>query len=281
MHEILVTGAGGFVGRRLVAALRARGDVVREFSTRDGDIARTPLDFPNVGRVYHLAARTFVPESWTAPGPFFDTNVLGTVNTLEFCLRQKASLVLLSSYVYGPPRYLPIDEDHPLEAFNPYALTKLMAEEAAAFYRDKRGVPVTIVRPFNLYGPSQGDLFLIPMLIRQALDPERADFEVADDGPRRDHFFVDDLIDILLACDQRPGGVYNAGSGASASIADLVRLINEIAGTDKPLRSRGERRPSEVMDVVADIRRAERELNWRPKVGLRDGLAATIKAMRA
>jgi len=280
-HEILVTGSSGFVGRHLVTALRARGDVVREFSTRDGDIATANLDFPEVRTVYHLAGRTFVPESWRAPRPFFETNLLGALNVLEFCRSREASLVLMSSYVYGKPRSLPIAEDHPLQAFNPYSLSKILAEETAAFYRDHRGVPVTIVRPFNLYGPGQADAFLIPMLIRQALDPRREYYEVADDGPRRDHVYISDLIDLLLVCARDRGGVYNAGSGISVSIRDLVAAINDILGIRKELRSRGERRPDEVMDVVADIRRAEQALAWKPKVDLKKGLTATIAALRS
>lgn len=279
--EVLVTGATGFVGRRLVERLRENGETVREFSTRDGDIAAAALDYPEVRRVYHLAARMFVPDSWREPRPFFSTNVNGTLNVLEFCRARQASLVLMSSYVYGKPQTLPISEDHPLKAFNPYALSKLMAEELAAFYRDTHRVPVTIVRPFNIYGPSQPDSFLIPMLIRQALDPARANYEVADAEPRRDYIFLDDLIDLALCAAERPGGVYNGGSGVSASIADVVALLNEILGIAKPLHSRGERRPDEVMDVVADTRRAQADLGWRPKFDLRQGLAATVSAARA
>ncbi len=281
LSEVLVTGASGFIGRRLVSRLRGQGEVVREFSESDGDIASAPLDFPEVRHVFHLAARTYVPDSWREPRPFFETNLLGLVNTLDFCVRQKASLVLLSSYVYGHPRALPIAEDHPLEAYNPYSLTKILAEQTAAFYRDKHGVAVTIVRPFNLYGPGQADHFLVPMLIRQALDPARDCYEVEDDGPRRDQLFVDDLIDLVLACRNRPGGVYNAGSGHSVSFGYLAALISEAAGVEKPVRSRGRRRPEEVMDVVADIRRAQTELDWQPRVSLKDGLAATVASLRA
>src|SRR5207249_3312941 len=119
------------------------------------------------------------------------------------------------------------------------------------------------------------------MLIRQALDPARACYEVADDRPRRDHLFVDDLIELAIACRRCPGEIYNAGSGISVGIADLVAEINLAAGVSKPLRSRGEGRPEEVLDVVADIRRAAAELNWRPRVSLREGIAATVASFRA
>lgn len=281
LSEILVTGASGFVGGRLVVALRAQGHTVREFSLEDGDITRAEFSFPGVRHVYHLAARTFVPDSWRAPLLFFETNVLGVANVLEFCRRQQASLTLVSSYVYGQPRWLPISEDHPVEAFNPYALTKLLAEEIACFYRDKYTVPLTIVRPFNLYGPGQASHFLVPLLVQQALDPTTEYIEVDDERPRRDLLFIDDLIALLVACLEAQPGIYNAGSGRSVGIVELVDAINAVIGQNKPLRSRGERRPEEVLDVVADIRRAREILQWNPRVSLDEGLARTIQAAKS
>src|SRR5450432_2093010 len=126
--RILVTGGGGFVGRHLVSALKSEGfDVVRH-RLRDGDLARCSLPYEGVSHICHLAARTFVPDSWRSPRDFYDTNLMGTLNVLEFCRRQKAILILMSSYLYGQPKYLPIDENHPLQALNPYAHSKLLAE---------------------------------------------------------------------------------------------------------------------------------------------------------
>jgi nucleoside-diphosphate-sugar epimerase len=133
-------------------------------------------------------------------------------------------------------------------------------------------VRVAVVRPFNLYGPGQDERFLIPTLVRQVLDPESAEVRVADRRPRRDHLHVDDLVALLVATlDERACGVYNAGSGRSASIEELVALINRAAGRNKPLISEDRSRPQEVMDVVADIRRAE-SLGWRPKIALEQGI---------
>jgi nucleoside-diphosphate-sugar epimerase len=278
---ILVTGAGGFVGQRLVAALRASGETVHALTRADGDLAHSTPSAVGIGCVYHLAARTFVPDSWRDPIPFCETNVLGTWNVLEFCRRAGARMVLVSSYVYGRPQSLPIAEDHPLQAFNPYSLTKILAERTAQFYRDSCGVALTIVRPFNLYGPGQSEAFLIPTLIRQALDPSQPCYDVADDRPRRDHLFIDDFVELLAACCSRPPGIYNAGSGVSSSIAELVDLLNALTGQTKPLRARGEHRPDDVLDVVADIRRAEAEIGWRPRISLREGLALTLKAARS
>src|SRR4051794_303823 len=141
--EILITGASGFVGSHLAPRLESLGYTVRRFSTRDGDIAHSTLPFEGISHVFHLAAKVFVPDSWSDPRPFYEVNVLGTANVLEFCRRQKASVTLMSSYVYGKPQRLPIAEDHPVDAFNPYCQTKILSEEIGRFYERNLGVPVT------------------------------------------------------------------------------------------------------------------------------------------
>src|ERR1035438_1527231 len=126
--EILVTGATGFLGRHLVEALEARGHGVRPHSSSQGDIAHCRLPIEGAHHVFHLAAKSFVPESWANPQGFYDVNVMGTVNVLEHCRRHRTPLTLISSYVYGHPRCLPVSEDHPLAAINPYAHTKILAD---------------------------------------------------------------------------------------------------------------------------------------------------------
>src|ERR1039458_4815735 len=113
-NETLVTGATGFLGRHLVAALESQGHAVRRHSSTDGDIADCPLPTEGVSHVFHLAGESYVPESWRNPQAFYRTNVMGTVNVLEHCRRNQAALTLISSYVYGEPQRLPIAEDHPL-----------------------------------------------------------------------------------------------------------------------------------------------------------------------
>ncbi len=277
---ILVTGASGFLGTHLVKALTERGETVVTHSWEDGDLARTGPAASEARHVYHLAARTYVPDSWAHPKDFYEANVLGTISVLDWCREHKASMTLISSYLYGVPERLPIDEDHPLSAFNPYGHSKLLAEQVARFYEKNFGVPVTVVRPFNLYGPGQHGDFLIPTLIRQALDPQTDVISVADDRPRRDYIYVGDLVALLLQSDGRSGGTYNAGSGYSTSVLELAGLIAEITGSGKPVISRNDQRPNEVLDTVAGISRAKRELGWAPEVSLREGLTRTVRAYR-
>jgi nucleoside-diphosphate-sugar epimerase len=273
-QRILVTGAGGFVGRRLVRALRDTGADV--FSP-----ARDTLDvvlgvFPDqyVDQVIHLAARTYVPESWADPSGFYRVNAQGTVNVLDFCRRIGARLVHVSAYCYGEPLMLPISESAPLRPNNPYALSKVAAEDACRFFSEHYGMALTILRPFNLYGPGQPSRFLIPRLVEQALDAQLTEIVVEDDSPRRDYVYVDDFVAAICAvcANSKSGSVYNVGSGESHSVAEIAKLICQIADVEKPVVSRGNRRPKEIMDVIADITAIRREMEWSPSVGLLQGL---------
>jgi nucleoside-diphosphate-sugar epimerase len=279
-HEILITGATGFVGRHLAPILEQKGYAVRGLSRKDGDLASMALDFPGVEHVFHLAGRTFVPESWTTPKPFYELNVIGTLNILEFCKRQRASITIVSSYVYGIPERLPIREDHVVKALNPYGQSKIMAEELAQFYRCHSGLPLSIVRPFNLYGSGQDSRFLIPTLIRQFLDPAVVEVQVADLRPRRDYLHVEDFVQMLVRIlETGRHGVFNAGFGTSVSVEEIARMVRIASGhTTKPLVSRNEERTHEVMDVVADITKAREELHWAPQISLEQGIGHMVRS---
>jgi len=279
--SVLVTGADGFIGAHLVRALRAAGHIVVTHTRRQGDITNCLLNFEGVGHVFHLAARTFVPESWSAPLGFYEVNLLGTVNVLEYCRASGASLTMVSSYVYGVPSRLPIAEDEPLCAFNPYSHTKILAEETGLYYQRQFGVPLTIVRPFNIYGPGQNRRFLIPTILNQAVDPRQTTIVVADLRPRRDYIFIADLIDLLVrTAFRREGGIFNAGSGSSWGVGEVIAMVNRLLPVPKPVHANGPMRPDEVIDVIADISRARHEFGWEPQVALLDGLLDTLAWIR-
>jgi nucleoside-diphosphate-sugar epimerase len=278
---VFVTGATGFVGAHLVQALRAQGRHVVTHSRADGDIARCPLRFDGVERVVHLAGRSFVPDSWQQPRDFYDVNLLGTANVLDACRRSNLPVVFVSSYVYGNPRSLPIAEDHPLQPLNPYSHSKILAEDAVRYYRSQFGVRATIVRPFNIYGPGQDERFLLPTIIRQGVDPAIDRITVRDLRPRRDFIHVRDLVALLIATLARvDDGVFNAGSGASFAVGEVVAEVNAALDRPKPVECTGDERREEVLDVVADISRAGRELGWTPRVAFRDGVRETVEWAR-
>ena len=278
-RRVLVTGASGFVGTHLIKALGAAGYWVEPHSSRSGDIASCGFDVADVGHVFHLAARTFVPESWKDPLSFYRVNVLGTVNVLEFCRAHNVSLTLMSSYVYGRPTCLPVSESESPRAFNPYSHTKIMAEEASRYYQERFQVPVTIIRPFNIYGPGQDGRFLIPKILAQAVDPALEAILVSDLRPRRDFIFVSDLIELLMrTVFRQEGGVFNAGSGTSLSVKEVVETVNGLLPAPKQVLSEESSRQEEVLDVVADISKAHQEFDWAPRTTLRDGLRETLES---
>ncbi len=274
MSSVLVTGASGFIGTHLVPRLRAEGHDVIEVCRTSGDVAEraTWERFPTADAVVHLAAKSCVPDSWTSPGDYLKTNLLGTAVALEYCRARGAHLVFPSSYLYGDAGHQPIAEDATLVARNPYALSKKLAEEACQFFADRSGVRVTILRPFNIYGPGQSGTFLVPTIATQLETGNEV--HVKDLEPRRDYVYVLDVVEAMVKAvvSERGFRVFNLGSGASYSVADLIQTMQDVWGTNLPVRSDWVRRQDEVMDTVADIRRAEQALGWKPGFTLRQGL---------
>ena len=278
--SILVIGADGFVGRRLVRFLQEQGHRVVPWTRQDGRLGALSGG-PAISHVVNVAGRTFVPASWQNPVPFYADNLMTTADALQVCRTTSAPLVHVSSYVYGVPRALPIREDHPLDAVNPYAHSKILAESVVDFHRQHMGVVATVIRPFNLYGPGQAPWFLIPTLVAQFLDDARAAIQVADLRPRRDYLHVDDLLELIAAALASPGGTFNAGSGVSLSVGELIERIAGVVGTAKDVDEIGPRRQNEVLDVVADISAARQELGWRPRIELSHGLRTVVTALES
>ena len=280
MTSALVTGASGFIGRHVVARLRTEGFDVIEANSRSGDIAdaATWRQFPAANFVVHLAGRSFVPDSWHAPDAFVRTNLLGTVGALEYARTHGSFVLFMSSYLYGRPERLPIPETAPIAAANPYALSKMLAEKSCRFYSDHFDVDVAVLRPFNVYGPGQADSFLIPTIVRQLA--AGGSISVKDLEPRRDYVYVGDVAEAVVRAQAAHTrfGVFNIGSGVSHSVAELIELVQGIAGTRLPVISSDERRRGEVLDTVADIAEAKRALGWSPRWSLHEGLAVTVEA---
>lgn len=282
MNKILVTGASGFIGRALVARLKSQSFDVVAICSADGDIANPKtlerLIQGDISHVFHLAGKTYVPDSWNNPAEFYQTNLLGTSNVLEFCKKRSIPITYVSAYVYGHPETLPIKESSPIRPSNPYALSKRLAEEACEFYYAVHNLPITVIRPFNVYGIGQGDNFLLPTIISQALASEV--ILVKDLLPKRDYVYLQDLLTALLATLKKKQGyhVYNVGSGYSLSVKEVIDIIQEVAGTRKEIICDKVARANELMDVVADISKAANELGWQPEYSFRAGIEEIIYA---
>lgn len=310
----MVTGADGFIGSHLVEELVRNGASVRalvfynslnswgwlddaaadvrgHFQVVAGDI-RDPQFVRNTVSEYeivlHLAALISIPFSYQSAAAFIDTNVTGTLNILQAARDRHAERVVCTSTseVYGTARYVPIDENHPLQAQSPYAASKIGADQLALSFHRSFGTPVVVVRPFNTYGPRQSARAVIPTIITQIASGAR-EVELGSLHPTRDFSYIADTVRGFLhaaAAEDAVGKVINTGSGFEISIGDTVRLIAQVMNSDVTITQCATRlRPeaSEVERLCSDIRQAELVLGWRPEYSGRDGLIRGLERTTA
>jgi len=280
MQKVLITGRRGFAGNALAEYLNTSGEfeVVGQNDEQRIDLtdAAAVKALPKVDVIVHLASKNFIPESFTDPALYYSNNINSTVNCLEKARKDSSRFIFFSTYVYGSPQYLPINELHPKKALNPYTQSKLICEELCESYHRDFGVPIVVFRPFNIYGPGQGKLFFIPTILSQIHQPL---IQLNDSRPKRDFIYIEDVITgIVKAMEQKPVGfnVFNLGSGVSTSVKDVVNLIQEIAKSKTEVKFSDNARQGEILDTVADIRKAGQDLNWQPAFTLKTGLKKTI-----
>jgi len=276
MSNVLITGASGFIGKYLSRALMEKGHEIFALFSSDGDVSDPgTLDKFNgkVDKVIHLAASTFVPDSWQKPDEFFKVNALGTMRILEFCRNNKVPLIFISAYLYGLPDEVPTSEKELPKPNNPYAFSKYIAEQACVFYANYLNVPSLIIRPFNVYGPGQPEHFLIPTIINQVL--QHREITLLDLNPKRDYIFIDDVVNFIsvaVEAELKDAEIINIGSGVSYSVSELVQIIQKIASTNLLVLSKNEVRFQEINDVIANIDKAKLMFNWSPEISLEKGL---------
>jgi len=310
---VLVTGAGGFIGSHLTELLVRQGHKVRalvRYNGRDdrGNLADLPSDIQaeiDVERgdlkdplavrravegrewVFHLGALIAIPYSYHNPYDFVQTNVLGTAHVLDACRASSAleRLVLTStSEVYGTAQTVPITEKHPLSGQSPYSATKIAADALGESYFRAFGLPVTVLRPFNTFGPRQSARAIIPTIITQAM--LRPTVKLGRLDPRRDLTYVKDTASgfaAIASCDAALGRVVNIGRGQDVSIGELVDLIGCRLGRTVTVETDAKRiRPaaSEVERLIAGTSLAQTLWGWKPEFSLEQGLDETIAWIR-
>jgi NAD dependent epimerase/dehydratase len=313
LRKILITGAGGFIGSHLAEELVRRNHQVRAFvhynsAGSHGWLDSSPaairgeLDVfagnicdPNGVRtamkgcdaVLHLAALIAIPYSYHSPDTYVETNIRGTLNILQAARDLDVAHVVhtSTSEVYGTAQFVPITEEHRLQGQSPYAATKIGADQLALSFERSFGTPVTVVRPFNTYGPRQSARAVIPTIITQIAAGQRK-IKLGSIHPTRDFNFVADTVGGFLAALESKAGVgevVNIGSGFEISIGDTARLIAELMNAtieieQDDVRVRPER--SEVDRLWASNSKAQKLLGWSPRYGgldgLREGLEQTI-----
>lgn len=306
--RVLITGADGFIGSHLTEMLVKKGAKVKALSqynsfnywgwledihcldqveVLNGDI-RDPHYCKHITKdidiVFHLAALIAIPYSYVAPSSYVDTNVTGTLNIVQACLENNVQRVIhtSTSEVYGTAQYVPIDEKHPIQPQSPYSASKIGADNMAMSFYNAFNLPVTIVRPFNTYGPRQSARAVIPTIITQIANGEKS-IKLGDVSPTRDFNYVEDtcrgFIE-LVSCQEAIGETVNIGSNYEISVGDTLDLIKEIMNSDVEFITDEQRiRPekSEVFRLWCDNTKIKSLTGFEPKYSIKDGLEQTIE----
>ena len=308
--KVLITGADGFIGSHLVEKLMNEGCRIKAFvyynsfnswgwldtfpkdkldqieifsgDVRDPNGVRTAVKDCDV--VFHLAALIAIPYSYYSPDSYVDTNIKGTLNILQACkdFNVKKLLVTSTSEVYGTAQYVPIDEKHPKQGQSPYSATKIGADHIAESFYRSFDVPVTIVRPFNTYGPRQSARAVIPTIITQLLNGKK-EIKLGALHPTRDLLFVNDtangFIEIAKS-DNTNGQEINIATNSEISIGELAQTIIDLINPNAKIISDEERlRPekSEVERLFGDHTKIKNLTNWKCNYSLKEGLRETIE----
>ena len=312
-NRVLVTGADGFIGSHLTEELVKSGEKVTAFclynsfgtlgwidtlpkeirseieiftgDVRDPNGVRTAMRGQQ--RVFHLAALIAIPFSYHSPDSYVDTNIKGTLNVLNAAreLGTERVMVTSTSEVYGTAQYVPIDEKHPFQGQSPYSATKIGADRLAESFYRSFDLPVTIVRPFNTYGPRQSGRAVIPTIISQLLAGQQ-EIHLGKLSPTRDFNFVKDTAHGFMAiadCPAAIGQELNIATGEEHSIGDLANeLIAQINPNAKIVCEEERLRPekSEVNRLLGDSTKMRTLTGWKPEYTFEQGLAETVAWIR-
>lgn len=311
--KILITGSDGFIGSHLVERLFTERCEIKAFvyynsfnswgwldtlskeeldrieivtgDIRDMGAVRSALE--DVDIICHLAALIGIPYSYVAPQSYVDTNVVGTLNIIQAAKDHniKKVIVTSTSETYGTACYVPIDEKHPYQPQSPYSASKIAADNIAMSFYYSFNLPLTIIRPFNTYGPRQSARAIIPTIITQILK-NKEKIEVGNLFPTRDFTYVFDLCNAYVKMCQKDnieGEIINIGNSSEISILDLANMIKELMNSDVEIISKDKRkRPkkSEIDRLYSDTTKASELLDWRPEISLKEGLRLTIDWFR-
>lgn len=313
MKKVLVTGADGFIGSHLVEELLKEGYDVRAFVYYNSfsswgwldtlpkekldkiEIFSGDIRDPNgvreamkgVDEVYHLAALIAIPFSYHSPDSYVDTNIKGTLNVLQAArdLNTKRVLITSTSEVYGTAKYVPIDEEHPYQGQSPYSATKIGADRIAESFYRSFDMPITIVRPFNTYGPRQSARAVIPTIITQLLSGAK-EIKLGSLSPTRDFNYVKDTVRGFIEIaksDKTIGQEINIATQQEISIGELAEeLIKQINPNAKIVCDEIRLRPenSEVNRLLGSNKKIKELTNWEPKYSLEEGLRETIEFLK-
>jgi UDP-glucose 4-epimerase len=279
--KILITGQTGFIGTHLFGKLTSQFTVLPDRTKSESplDVLEKSqlMELDGVDTVIHLAAKTSISNSISNPYDTYYTNMVGTLNILDYAVKKKTNnIIYVSTYVYGYPRYIPVDENHPLSPHSQYNKSKLISEKLCEFYSEDHKLNIVTLRPFNIYGPSLNSSF-ISSSIRKVINNEKV--VLSSKNTRRDFLFIDDFINLIHQILLNfPEGyhVYNVGYGKSYSLEEILKIIESVVNKKILVEYDSSFRPNDVVEMVADIGKVMKEFGWSPSTDIYEGLRLTV-----
>ena len=271
MTKILVTGSRGFIGKQVIKKLKKSEIITDSIDSKRIDLKNIEevMRLSESDVVIHLAGKTTKGLDWEE---YFDNNVLGTLNILEYCIVKKIKkMIFVSSYVYGNPKYLPINEKHPIEPHNPYTKSKYLAEQLCEFYAKNSDLKIIILRPFNIFGKTLPKDFLISNLLKSIKTNEK--ITIINKDSRRDFLHIDDFVDVILKIKDFDFKfeIFNVGSGKSYSFNEVIKKIEDISMERLHLEYE-ENKENFIEEITADISKINNKIKWFPKISFDEGL---------
>ena len=271
MAKILVTGHEGVIGTHLIKKLTNCEVITDSINGKRVNLQNNEevMKIESVDIVIHLAGKTEKNLEWEE---YFENNIIGTLNILKYCVEKNIKkIIFVSSYVYGDPKYLPIDEQHPINPHNLYTKSKFLGEELCKKFSEMYDLNVTVLRPFNIFTGSINKNNLISNLI-SSIDSKKR-ITIINKNSKRDFLHIDDFIEIILKIKDIDFKfeVFNAGSGISFSFEQIIEIIEKNTLTQLNLEYK-KKDESFIQDIKSDNSKIEKLLNWKPKITLEEGL---------
>lgn len=279
--KIVVAGSDGFVGRYVCTQLESQGHSVIKIDVSQGvDLCDSSIidRIEPIDCFIHLANLLYVPASYLDPEKFYRINYLATLNAIEICRKHNAKLIYASSYIYGAPQYLPVDEKHDVCPSNPYAQTKVICEKMCEGYNRDFKVKVSILRPFNIYGVGQKGMLLIPEIIGQIKEGKKK-IQLKAASPRRDYINVKDVAAAFVSCtkDTNDFNIFNICSGRSLSVREITEIINKNLKSKVEFSFAESDRPSEIDETLGSCEKLK-SIGWQSTLTFEEGIIEILKS---
>ena len=277
MNSILVTGSSGFIGRKVLEKLPKLGVITDYNNSMRINLQNIDevMKIDSADIVIHLAGKT--PKKELKWNDYFNNNISSTLNILEYCIiKNVKKLIYVSNYIYGNPKYSPIDEIHPINPHNSYSESKYLGERLCKFYCDKMNINLIILRPFNIYGESMNKNFLLSNLINSIKTDQK--MTIVNKDSRRDFLHVDDFVDLILKIKDYncKFEIFNVGTGISFSFNEIIEKIEKITSKKLNLEYLEDKKIF-MDDIKADISKIKEKLDWKPRIGIDEGLKRMLK----